>query len=610
MPLADLGGIFANDPRNFGFDTFTIDREDGHMRSFVSGSPCDGAVRCNGGDGFRTPETSYLIPPSERLLFDFSGRFDVNDELSLFANAKYGKSESYAVGQASIFHDSNYGKLISLKLDNPFLPSELQTLMQQRNLSEVALAVVGLPASTDNERQTMQFTFGGEGPYDEYDYNFYVQHGRVTSDLRQLTTYNERYFRALDATTDENGNAVCRDTSDPACVPYNPIFKQASQEAIDYAGVVRHQEQTKQQTLASFAVNGSLFETDLGTVSFAAGIEYRKEKSEDLTDPLTHGRAPNGAGLGLVGVTRGLTPETHSFTTPIIGDYSSSEVFGEINMPVLEDLPLVESLDWDAAVRYADNNITGGDTTYKSGFNWQVGYDIGSRVSFSKAVRAPNVRELFAATSSTAVDLDDPCHYDNLNRNPAVVDNRKANCAKLGIAPDFQSNASFGSLLAHTKGNFKPETAETLTVGLTYTPSADFNIAVDFWDIEIEDAITMINGTDVLENCVDGSDLHEQFCSKINRQSSGLINYVEVNGINAARFKARGVDLESNVGVDFEYGRLDFRVNVSYLDERITEQNPEAGLPAINIAGTQGYPRLRANISTTYRLDKLVASIN
>ena len=123
-----------------------------------------------------------------------------------------------------------------------------------------------------------------------------------------------------------------------------------------------------------------------------------------------------------------------------------------------------------------------GDSTYKASFNWQLGYDVGSRVSYSRAVRAPNIQELFAPASSSAARLTDPCHKDNLDAEPAVANNRRANCAALGIDPEFTSNASFGTVLNHTEGNtdLQPETADTLTVGLTYSPNADFNVAIDY----------------------------------------------------------------------------------------------------------------------------------
>ena len=110
--------------------------------------------------------------------------------------------------------------------------------------------------------------------------------------------------------------------------------------------------------------------------------------------------------------------------------------------------------------------------------------------------------------------------------------------------------------------------------------------------------------------CVDGTQLDKGFCDKINRAPNGNILFVKVNGVNAARFSARGVDLETSLGADFEFGRLDFRVNASYLDQRITEQNPKAGLPIENDAGSRLYPRVRANFSTTYTYKNFTANLN
>ena len=608
---------FANDPIAFpfghvGYDTFTIDREDGHFRPFQNGDFCDGPVTCSNGDGFRISETNYAIAPSERLLMNLGSRYDLSDDVSLYLDSKYGKVESFAIGQASIFHDDNFGPLISLKQDNPFIPSELRTLMQERNVQDAALAVVGLPSSSENIRETMQITIGAEGSFADYDFDTYVQHGRVTADIYELTTFNERYYRSLDATTDASGNAICRDTSDPACVPYNPIFKQASQAALDYAGVKLHNKQEMEQTIASFVFHGDLVDTDLGPIAFAAGLEYRNERSLSDPDPLTQGRDENGVGLGLVGTTTGQTPATNSFFSTVEGSYNVKEIFGEVSVPLLADLPLIESLDLEVAARYADHSITGGDSTYKASLNWQFGYDIGSRASYSRAVRAPNIQELFAPASSGAARLVDPCHKDNLDAEPAVAANRKANCELLGLDAEFTSNASFGTVLTHTTGNteLKPETADTFTIGLTYSPNANLNIAVDYWNIEITDAITQIDGSDILSNCVDGSQLDDAFCSKVKRAENGNILFVGVNAVNAARFSAKGVDLETALRYETGFGQLSFRVNASYLAERINEQNPKAGLPIENAAGSVTYPRVRANFSTSYTYNDLTASLN
>ena len=110
--------------------------------------------------------------------------------------------------------------------------------MTERNLQSVGLAVIGMNARSETTRETSQFMFGGEGSIGNYDYSFYAQYGKVSSEIINDDVLNENYYRALDAVTDENGNAVCRSANEhPDCVAYNPIYFMASEEAKNYAGV-------------------------------------------------------------------------------------------------------------------------------------------------------------------------------------------------------------------------------------------------------------------------------------------------------------------------------------------------------------------------------------
>ena len=83
----------------------------GKFRPFVSGSNCQ-VVPCDGGDGFQTSETNSLLTPSTRYLLNFSSNYAMNDAHSLYFDAKYGKVDAAAAGQASVFHDDNFGPLI------------------------------------------------------------------------------------------------------------------------------------------------------------------------------------------------------------------------------------------------------------------------------------------------------------------------------------------------------------------------------------------------------------------------------------------------------------------------------------------------------------------
>ncbi|GAA0354789.1 TonB-dependent receptor [Bowmanella denitrificans] len=599
-----LPPTFADDPFGLGYDTFIIDRDSGQFRDFIPGKNC-AVVPCDGGDGFRTAETNTLRQPTERYLANISGNYDVTDNLSLFSNLKYGKVESAASGQASVFHDDNFGPLIAIRSDNPFRPQELVDVMTARNLDVVALAVVGLNSRNVNKRETLQFTFGGEGFWRDYGYNFYVQHGKVESSSTSQDVLNERYYEALDATTDAQGNPVCR-SGNSACVPFNPINNQASQAAIDYVAVTLRQEDEIKQTLASFSLNGDLFELPAGMVAFAAGLEYRKESSSSIPDPLAQAVDADGVGSGLVGSRTGPSREENSYLNPVKGSFDVKEIFGEAIVPLLEDTPVSERVELELAARLANHSETGSDVTYKSALNWTFNDMFRLRGTYSKAVRAPNIQELFAPNSIAGARVTDPCHNTELD-NGRDPQNRRANCQALGIDENFVSEASFGTRQVVTRGNLalKPEEADTLTLGLVVTPTQDLNMAIDFWDIEITDAITSFDASDVLANCVDGAGLNEEFCSLIKRDGEGQINNISVQNINASKFAARGTDLDISYRYALGDGELGLTFKGTYLDKREFRQNPNDPEDISSLAGRWDFPRVRAQVNTVYSTGSL-----
>ena len=598
---------FAGDPFGLGYDTFTIDRDNGQFRPFVSGVNCT-VVPCDGGDGFRISETNTLVVPSKRYLINLSGNYDVDNNLALYAQGKYGKVESAASSQASVFHADIFGPLIAIRGDNPFRPQALVDIMNERNLDTVALAVVGLSARSKNKRETFQLTLGGEGQLGDYDYEFYIQHGRVDSKLASQDLLNERYYEALDVTTDADGNAICR-SGNPDCVAYNPINNLASPEALAYAAVTLIQNDKMDQTVASFSLKGDWIDLPAGTVAFAVGAGYRKETSHSEPDPLTQAIDADGIGSGLVGRTTGSSRAENTYLNTVSGSYSVGEVFGETIIPLLADVTAVKALDLELAALYSDHNITGGDITYKSALNWALSDTIRARYTYSHAVRAPNIEELFKPNQITGQFVTDPCDNTNLaqGREPA---NRQSNCAALGLASDFQSEASFGTRNITTTGNIelKPEKADTYTIGIIYTPTTMLNIAIDYWNVEIKDAITSFDPTDVLNNCVDGTTLDNTFCNLVIRDGNGQIDNIAVQNINAAKFTANGIDLDVNYGVEFSGGELNFVMLATYLDERQFQQNTADPTGADNVAGEVDFPHFRALITSSYVTDNFTAS--
>jgi outer membrane receptor protein involved in Fe transport len=620
IAITDVSGafypIFADDPiQPFGpngYDTYTVDRDTGETRGFQAGVNCN-TVPCDGGDGFRTSESSTMQTPSERLLVNMRGDYFINDSHQLFAEVKYSKVESAASGQASVFHDDNFGPLIAINIDNPFAPQIIKDALSAAGQTQAALAVVGMGVRSETSRETTQFMLGSSGELGEYGYDFYVQYGETKGELNNQDLLLSRYYQALDAVDDGNGNAVCRDSSN-GCVAFNPINNLASAEALDFVGVNLKTDEKVTQFVSNFVINGELFELDAGTVDFALGIEYRDESAKSTPDALTQTTQAldDGTivGTGQVGSTSGVNVESYAYLAPTDGSFNVAEIFGEVLIPLVEGVTGIESLDLELAARYSDHSITGGDVTWKSGLNWTITEQVRVRTTYSHAVRAPNINELFAPEQVGSANMTDPCDSGNLDlgANPA---NRAANCLALGIPTDFDSSAEFGTRGVKSSGNINlsPETADTLTVGLVFQPMQELSIAIDYWDISIDDAITTYSATDVLSNCVDSSSLDSKYCDLVTRDANNQIINVATQSINVANFASSGTDIDINYGLSLSsYGELNFNLKTTYLDKRQFQTNIEFPDDIDKQAGRAGTPKVRALFSTVYTMDNLTAS--
>ena len=217
-------------------------------------------------------------------------------------------------------------------------------------------------------------------------------------------------------------------------------------------------------------------------------------------------------------------------------------------------------------MRYADYSTLGGQSTWKIGATYAPIEDISFRATLSEAVRAPNISELFDPELPIQIGSNqDPC--DEANVGLAV--NRQANCvAALTAAGVPQSdildgsgnyiwdNPLTGRFTGVSGGNpfLQEETADTFTVGAVLRPSflPNFTLTVDYWNIEIDNAISSVASSDILDGCLDsGSFPDVPFCDQFTRRADGGLNFLRSGQINFARLEAEGVDFAANYSFDW-----------------------------------------------------------
>ena len=574
---ANAGYYTLNNSGVFGGNSQTFNA-DGSIREIYTGDQVDGAF-CANCDSFNLRQFTQLQPEFDRTNLNVKGNYELNDDTTVYAQAKYARTRAITMGQPAFFYG---GSETTIKKGNPVLDETVVEYMKANgDLKSIQLnrMMTDLGRRTEaDERETHRYVLGIEGYIgDEWSYEAFVNYGKT--ELERENRNNlvlQNFENALNAITDGDGNIVCASGSDDGCVPLNIMgFGQPSQEAIDYVNTTSvGTSKIEQYNAGATIANSGIYELPAGYVGFAAGVEYRKEKSE-IEEP------DNAAGtfFNTLGEDK--------------GDYDVSEVFTEVTIPLLADLPGVEMLTFDTAARIANYSSIGNAKSWKLGLDWKVYEDLRLRATKSSALRAPNIGELYGEASQTFFRVDDPCRTDNL-ADLANADQRIANCAALGIPADFNSDYDSATLEGVNGGNIdlQAESSISKTLGVVYTPSwfEGFTATVDYWEIELTDAISSIDGQTILDRCVDSeSGINNVYCGLIDRDgTTGEITQIRSYALNIAGQEAKGIDFE--LGYDFDALEGAFRTSLiaTYLKDRKEfpfQDNPEV---FYQYAGTAG----------------------
>lgn len=454
----------------------------------------------------------------------------------------------------------------------------------------------------------------GDGFLTNLNYDAYYLFARTLNTQRQFGNVSRsRFQQAL--LTNAAGTA-CTNTAN-GCAPLN-IFGAGniSEDAANFIRISATNVEESQLQVASGVISGDLFELPAGPAGFAFGTEWRSVSGRFSPDfALSSG--------DVVGFNAG---------QPTQGSYNVWELFGEVRIPLVADMPFADRLELNGAFRYSDYSLdnVGGVWTYAGGIDWGVTKDLTFRAQFQRAIRAPNVEELFGGQSQGFPSADDPCAQPAAATNPVVRDLCIATGVPAGAVgtPGVQPNSQIQGLFGGNP-DLKEESSDTYTIGAVFTPSAvpGLSVTVDYYNISIDDFITVLGGSlnNVLDLCFNTiQDINSQFCQAINRNADGTIaepNFVEVLNANIAKLKTDGVDLQINYTMDLDFGMLSETSTLSFyvLGTWLNKYNftPVAELPdAIDrCAGQFGntcgepLPEFKTNTRMTYRDGPLTASI-
>ena len=418
------------------------------------------------------------------------------------------------------------------------------------------------------------------------------------------------------------GDIICG--NDDGCVPVNMFAASlyplgavvgdfATQAERDYLFDSRDFRTKYTQSVFSTFADGYLFELPGGTAMGGVGFEYRVDKIQSLPDDI----ARDGLLFGFFA------------DGGAVGKKSTTEFFGEIELPLLADKKFADSLVVNLSGRYTSDQVYGSDTTYSGKIGWRPVPSLLLRATYGTSFRAPNLREVFLmAQTGFNNGLYDPCVVPEEARDPLLggyngdLDDREAqvlqNCEQQGVDPTSlglaENRGSVYSSEVSTGGSrdLNAETSTSYTYGFAFDQpwweSFDMTFGATYWDIDITNTIVEPSSQYLVNDCYNDEQFDSVFCDQIMRDGEGYIDLIDAGFINRDNQRVRGVDVNMNLDKSFNIGSQAITLGADLVMTHTEEASQtflddNGNKDFDDDAGEWGYPDwkgqlgLRANVS-------------
>jgi len=575
---------------------------------------------CRPQDDFDFTDGNILMRPLERWQFSSLAHFDISDNVQAYAETYFTSNinefqmapDSLALQTAGA--PRNTAELPDFAT-NPVLPVPVRQFLSDnadifdpdgdgsatiintgRRFNEFGLR------DFDFERTSWEAVAGLRGTVgDGWQWDTYYMFQRArTQDRSDGVTSALRLSLALDTVVDpDTGEVVCRQQV-LGCVPTNPFgLDSVTPEGAEFLTPAFEDASILSRQMAGGSISGELLELPAGPVATAFGAEWRDEQFQFRPSP--------GSAAGEFGGNTNPANE---------GDFNVVELFMEARVPILRDMPGIESLSIEGAARVADYSTINTNSTWKLGFEYLPIDWVTIRGNYNRAVRAPNLNELFSTTSigfSPGVDLCDQFE------NPTQA--QRQLCIQQGVPPQDidtfrQINVGFSSRTGGNE-NLEKETVDTYTIGAVLTPNflPGLSITGDYYLINVDNAIQALAAQQVVDACFDLVDINSPACQAIVRTPDGQIDFVDATFQNIGGLRTSGVDFSATYSMDLpdflapagQSAQLDLQVFATKVFKLETEV-PAA--PTVDCAGFFGGPcsggrgtNLNPDFKTTFNVN-------
>lgn len=562
---------------------------------------------------FNTSDTNWLQRPDKRILGGAYGHEALNASADVYASVMFMSDETSAQqAQGGLLKAHGPTGLLQVPCNNPFLSAAQEPYICQdaagnplpvyQANGQPNVATIQMPALRDYayprygeiHHNDVYGVLGVRGNIGHSKWNYDV----AGTYWKSLLTYDLENDVSFNRVQDAIGSAAyptpCTAPESLGCVPLNifqyfgpnqtePVSSGDINNPTVFAGITEpglEKGETSESNVQA-KVSGNLgFGSPWANhpVAAALGLSDRRDQMS-LT--------PSGAMQqnDLIG--------TGQSFPPVAGSESVFEEYAEFWVPLIEDKPLVHALDFDAAGRHSGYTISGGHSgfsanTFKLGLVYAPTGDFRFRASYNRAVRAPNVFELFYPIAlNTAEGLTDPC----AGTAPAAT---LAACEATGVTP-----AQYGTIeqcpsqhcSVDNGGNpaLKPEAASTYTFGLEFTPRflRGFRASIDYWDVKVSDYVTTVSAASILNGCLIAGE--SNLCGLIHRGLGGIVfgstGWVSETNTNIGFLKNRGIDLQLDYRYDMgSMGGLLF----NFTGSKMLEQTVSSPQDTYNCLGLYG----------------------
>lgn len=508
-------------------------------------------------DAYNFAPDNYLLTPQERTSIFGQSTFDVTDDIrfNMYGTYNQRKSEQLLAAMPIVLGTVGSGQSASILIseNSMYNPFGAPVVRIQRRAVETG------GRSFSQNVDTYAFTASLDGQFELGDRFFSWDAGWTYAGNKENDTtvglFNVLALRqALGPSMLVNGVPTCVTTPGNAataitgCVPLNLLGAPGSitPEMLAFSSFVAHDE-IQSEMLDYFAnLSGDLFELPGGMSAFAFGLERRVEEGFDQPDAL---------------IASGNT--TGNARTPTSGRYSLQEAYLELSLPLLADLPLVQSLEVSVATRYSDYSNFGDTTNSKAGLKWKPIEDLLIRANWSEGFRAPSINDLYQGVSDSYPQIADPC---NTARFGSLGAEAQARCLAQGVpAGGYDQTNNQIRISVGGNPNLQPETSTTQTLGFVYSPSylEGFDVSLDWWKIELTNTISSFGGQFILNDCVVNG--NQQACSLFSRNSDGSIADLLSSGLNLGSTDVEGYDLTFNYRLpETAFGTFSFTLDNVY----------------------------------------------